>query len=328
MKRVLSLMAALLCLISAARAQSDVTPEAFTQENAPTGAFSASTLSPLTGESFTLTLNVDVPAGIELVDWPQFPQEWGRFEILEINERQEATRSDGTRTIMQRLTARLWRVGDHETPETILTYRIDGVGELRVPVRPAYFSVPTVLDFNDATLRPLRELIDLPYVSPWVIAAALALLIGGALIVGRWYATRPQPAPLPVILSPYEVAQRALESLADAGGTPESNVVGAADVLRAYITARLDLPASMATTPELMQILSEHLPLELVTGLHRLLIEADRVKFGGKALESDAGTQALTYAHSWLNDAESALDNRTDAHEKAKRGAMPESEGA
>jgi len=219
----------------------------------------------------------------------------------------------------------VWRVGDHTTAEMALAYRVEGVGDFRVPIRPAFITVPTVLDFNDLTLRPPLPSIDLPYLPSLLVVGVLSVLF-----VFSWWlmgvlTTRTQRETQPLTLSAYEVAARQLEALRASSHAADVILGGAADAVRGYLAARLQMDIAAATTLELTQTASEHLPLELVAGVTRLFAEADRVKFASKTVDDVSALQAVDFAAGWLRDAESVL---SEAHEKSKNDALPMGEGA
>lgn len=111
--------------------------------------FEASTLNPLTGEPFTLTLAVTLPEGTFVADWPPISGTWGAFEIRTVGDITETGRE-----VRQDFTAVLWRPEDVRTPETFIGYSAGGGDMRRVPVRELIFSVPTVLEPDADTLQP------------------------------------------------------------------------------------------------------------------------------------------------------------------------------
>lgn len=150
--------------------------------------FEASTLSPLTGEPFTLTLAVTLPDGLEIAEWPLIAGEWGPFEIREAGD---IVRAD--REVRQSFSAVLWRPEDVVTPETFVGYGAGGADVRRVPVREAFFSVPTVIDPDDENLRPPLPPDLTPW--PWPELVVVAGIIGTA-AYAVWI-KRPMPEPEP-----------------------------------------------------------------------------------------------------------------------------------
>lgn len=166
--------------------------------------FEASTLSPLTGEPFTLTLAVTLPEGLQVAEWPLIEGEWGPFEIRESGE---ITNTGGE--VRQSYTAVLWRPEDVVTPETFVGYGAGGADVRRVPVREAFFSVPTVVDPDDENLRPPLPPDLTPW--PWPELITLAGVIGAAGWAVWSQRPRPEPEPPP---SPSQIALGRLRGLA------------------------------------------------------------------------------------------------------------------
>lgn len=150
--------------------------------------FEASTLTPLTGEPFTLSLVVSLPDGAFIAEWPLIEDPWGPFEIRRSGE---IERVDGD--MRQDFEAVLWRPEDAITLETYVGYSAGGADVRRVPVREVFFSVPTVIDPDDETLRPPLP----PLLTPWPYPTLVVLAaIAASLALIAW-SRRPQAAPVP-----------------------------------------------------------------------------------------------------------------------------------
>lgn len=267
--------------------------------------FTASRLSPLTGEPFDLTLTVQLPPDILLMEYPEFPAEWGRFEVVTVGDLTEEIRPDGSRLYRQTLTVRLWRPRDYTTPDTFIGYGFGGAEVFRVPVRPEFITVPTVLDFNDQTLRPLRPLVDLFYVPLWLIVGLVALVGGGAgYAFRRWRHRRSLPPvePLDAPLPPLTQADLSLRALDPARLPPPEVLTSAAQILRQTLSAHLAIPARDLTTAELVVALSGSIKPEQLTMLERLLTEADLVKFAGKPTTPELAARYVSVASQWVGD--------------------------
>jgi hypothetical protein len=250
-------------------------------QDAPTARFSASMLEPLTGEPFEITLSVDVPPGITLADWPEIPAEWGPFEVIAASEPLVDTRADGLQVYAQTFIVRAWRPGDAETPETIITYAPSPGLTLRVPVRAERVLIPTVLDFNDLTLRPLRPPLDLFYVPIEIVAALAGVLSVGGYAGVRAYRRRAlRERPLPEA-----TPRERLESVLAAADLlePADQLALTADTLRTYAAARFDAGEGL-TTGELLDALTGRLPEGALVWLQQVLAHADAVKFSGEAI--------------------------------------------
>jgi len=124
---------------------------------------------------------------------------------------------------------------------------------------------------------PERPPAGSPSLAPWLL---VAVLVG----VGWW---RWRHRPKAQVLTPLEQANAGLRALAEQRreGTLSADeyLAALADVVRAYLEAAWDLPASRRTSPEVLT--SERLPAEATEGLRRILEACDRAKFGGGFIE-------------------------------------------
>lgn len=199
--------------------------------------FEASTLSPLTGEPFSLILAVTLPEGLQVAEWPVLEGQWGPFEIREIEEITQIGNE-----VRQMFTAVLWRPEDVVTPATTLGYGAGGADVRRVPVREAFFSVPSVIDPDDESLRPPLPPDLTPW--PWPELAVVIGVIGAAGYVV--WSRRPGPLPEPPP-SPSQIAMGRLRGLAKR--PPEVQLHSALMILRALNqkTPHTALDAAIAT---------------------------------------------------------------------------------
>lgn len=270
--------------------------------------FDATTGAPLIGEPFTLTLNVMVPDGLELVELPQFPETWGAFQVISVGEVDERTLPNGDREYRQTIDVVLWTAEDHETPEAFIAYGFGGQDVLRVPVRPYFFSVPSVLIPGDEDLRPLRELVNLPYLSPWWMVAGVVGVAGIGWATRHWWRNRthqnvtPAAAPFP----PSDVALSALGGIRTDITSPAEVYAMTATIVREYIAARLDIPAPDLTTSETALALHSEgqLPSEQIEQIERLLSETDLAKFSGLEPNRDVAVRLVEVAQSWVQNVE------------------------
>lgn len=262
-------------------------------ETLVTARFTTSNPRPLTGEVFTLELTINVPSGNELAELPTFPESgaWGDFEIVALDEVEVSPLTDGTVVYHQVLTVRLWQPRDYNTPETFVGYRLTGFNDIqRIPVRQEQITVPTVLDFEDLTLRPFKPLIYLPYLSPWVVVAGV-ILVGAVAGFGyRWWQRRPKRLPAAErAASPGEIALQKLASLktkTSEENSPAAQYTQVAAMMREYVQGQYGV--GELTTAELTEQLREYLPEKMLTDLGRILTEADLVKFAGAEAQPDA----------------------------------------
>ena len=104
---------------------------------------------------------------------------------------------------------RYWGVGRRRTPETTVGYGMSGADVRRVPVREAFFSVPSVIDPDDENLRPPLPPDLTPW--PWPEWVVVIGIIGAAGYVGWSRRPGPEPEPPP---SPSQIAIGSLRGLA------------------------------------------------------------------------------------------------------------------
>lgn len=282
--------------------------------------FETGDVRPLTGQVFTIDLIITLPPGFELVDVPQFSDPWGEFELRRVTSLERDPASDPSEggvadTVWrQQLEVILWEPRDYMTPETYIGYRQAGFADvLRLPVTPLNVTVPTVLDFEDLSLRPYKPLIYLPYVSPWVI-----LLVGGLVtaalvtVVRMWRNRRKRRAPeQSPSLTAAQIALFAFDGLTGTVSTPENRVIGAADILRRYLDRRTGI--GLGDRSATITALQSRMPKTLLAELDSLLRWADRVKFSGVAVTASESERYLERCQQWLKAVDAALVGATVA---------------
>lgn len=266
--------------------------------------FTPSTYAPRTGQPFTLVLSFDLPPGFTLAEWPELPEQWGGFMLEAAGEVTQRQREDGGTVHEQALTARLWAPGDYTTPEAFVAYS-DGRSTLRIPVRSVFINVPTVLIPGDENLRPLRPPVDLPYLPPWLLVIGV-VMVGLAFRAGQLIWRR---RPVPVVVedtppppSPAVQAAAALTALRRADAASVHAAVSA--VLREYIEQRFGVEVSERTTDELIERLRGRMSGRVLAGLHRLLAEADEMKFTAQPADDAGAQQYIEGALRWLTVAD------------------------
>jgi hypothetical protein len=271
--------------------------------------------SPLTGEPVELTLIVDVPANIEIVAWPEFPELWAPLVVRQINEREVHPGTDGSITYRQSLTAILWVSGKHETPETLIGYRfVDEEDVYYIPVNPALFHLPSALesrDLNVLTRKPDRPPRSFFYVPLWV--GGLVIIVSFGLIWGwtQWLERRRVALAerlASISQKPRDVVLAEFARIKAANSPPEAVFVGVSDTLRVYVEQCLKIPALEMTTNELLAALQDDkikdasLMLDDVrfAELERLLKQADLVKFADLDPTKRVAARMLKSAKQWI----------------------------
>lgn len=281
--------------------------------------FTADSFSPLVGEPVKLSLVVEVPPELVLVEWPEIPVDWSPFDVRSAGEIEVDEQPDGTIIYRQEFTVILWEPGDYETPETFIGYQTPDNDEIyRVPISIAFFQVPSVLDDQDMAndeqqLRPARPPISLFYVPPWAVLLGIVVL-SGALWTGyrrleRWRLERAARRAAMQQPTPGEIALQTLVQLRNNGTHPDEVYVRVADSLRTYVHHQLDVPAPDMTTLELMahlqsvNVLSEGRRAEL----RRLLEQADLVKFANAQPGEQSASRVLNLAYRWLSGVDQSM---------------------
>ncbi len=263
--------------------------------------FSVTNGSPLVGEPVQLTLTVEAPASAA-VTLPEFSLDWPPLMVTGVSPVQ-ITESGGRKIYRQEMTVILWQPGDYQTPVTLVTYAVSDIPEgFRIAVEPAFFSVPSVLNPNDLTLRPLKPPLVLPYLPPVLFLGILGILGVAGLYGARWFKRRQlaavAEAPLDAISRTLRELQR-IETLA-LPAFRTYPLVG--DALRQYVEAQFHIAAEELTTAELLDML-QTLPelndqhrLELL----RILDRVDLVKFAQYQPEADSTRRLLQAAARWV----------------------------
>src|SRR5690554_5636840 len=144
-----------------------------------TARFSANNRNPLVGEPIQITLEVTLPPGAAILAWPDFPQQWGGFEVRQVGEIEITENADGTLEYRQDILAAVWEPGGYQTPETVLVYQA-AAETLELVIEPLQLVAVSVLKPDDMALRPMKPPVYQTYVPPVLItgiAAALALTV-------------------------------------------------------------------------------------------------------------------------------------------------------
>ncbi|MBI5669792.1 MAG: hypothetical protein HZC41_17480 [Chloroflexi bacterium] len=255
--------------------------------------------APLIGEPVRVTLTIDAPADA-VVMLPDFPLEWPPFMVTGVSPA-VVTEAGGRKTLHQEITAILWQIGDFETPETWIEYALSGSPEsFRIAVEPAFFTVPSVLNPNDLTLRPLKPPLALPYVSPWLLLGSTLILVGAAFGAGRWLRRR---RTVHTVQMPEDVVSRTLRELQGISTLPASRaypLVG--DALRKYVEEQAGVPAEEMTTEELLAALQAQPRFGEPHRheLRRILERVDLVKFAQYQPEADSTRKLVQAAARWI----------------------------
>ena len=257
---------------------------ALQDDSSAVAAFSANPQSPLVGAPIDLRLLVTLPAGTEIVAWPDFPTQWPPFEVLKVGER--VMEDDGsTVTYHQDLRVILWLPGEVQTPDIVLSYRAMGDSRLiPLPVQPLYFSVPSALSSPDDPLLPFSPPVALPYVPPQLVILIICPLITLAYIIVQEWRKRQRMAALGELndIPVTELDRAVLTSLQeiDIRAMEPGEVYGAvSDCLREYVERQFGVSNAHLTSLEVVAMMRKELPVPVAHRLQELLTQADIVKF-------------------------------------------------
>lgn len=248
------------------------------------------------GDQIQLRLRVITSDDAEVV-LPNLEDQWGVFEIreqapveVEINSEQKTT--------IKNITVQLWRVGEYETPPTILTIIKGKEESYEIEARPLLVNInsvlPTDVDETSIEKRDLKPQADLPKppVWPWLLAAICAAPM--MVLAGRWFWSKLKKHRTPVVTEltekltdnrlPEEIAYGCLDRILGMDlpsiGAFKQHYTMVTDCIRTYLLGVYDVPAMDLTTTELRRALrNKKIDSESLSLLWELLDQADYVKF-------------------------------------------------
>jgi len=272
-------------------------------------------LSPLIGETLELTLRAELPPEVSIEQWPEISGEWGVFTVQSSTPLEISEENDNLQIYQQQFEIIAWRTGDIQTPDTFISYRVDGFDEIyNIPITPAYLTVPSVLEtqnLNQLELRPAASPIGFFFVPWWVITLGL-LSASGVIWVGRnqirqWYKeVKERPSHRPQ----KSLAQLTLEKLdAVPQNKPDTAFAQIAHILRNYIaTSHSTLTTDQPTNQFITNLQNTGLlDDKQVNQLNQILSQADLVKFTPLAPRSDAVDRIVQQAKQWVKGTEQNL---------------------
>lgn len=273
----------------------------------------ASTSSPQIGQPLSLTIVVTWPAEVEILQWPEIPdnQQWYPIEI--ISEGQPAALSDPEHAGRREQTLRVvvWETGDVTTPDMFVTYRYQGQDEvLRVSVRPAFVSVRSVLatqDMSQLDIMPHRGTVDLPtFPLELLVASGIATLVTlGGYITWRRNQPREDPVVKPVMDRATALAtiRQVIESEQEAAQQLEAVL----RVMRGYIEHTFQIRAASLTNAELTTEL-ENTGLPSTDTLWIALEQVEIARYSGLPVDDETRDQILLQLEDWLKEQRAPLD--------------------
>lgn len=317
----ISIFIAILLVVLSVEAQ-ETTPEAITTpseipeqlSDVVSAEFRTGSLTPLVGEPIEISLIVEVPENIVVVGWPEFESQWGDFMVLEAPEHTADIQSNGNTVYTQVLDLRLWQTGDTRTPETFIRYQtLEDNETYSVPVRPLFFTVPSVLettDLNQLNLKPWSPLINMFYIPMWAvlvgIVAVIGLGYGGWTMWQRWRAN-PNINEIEV-LSPLEKILNVLDMLSqNVIDTPAAEIYAAVVTeLRTYLSLTYDEITLDMTHEDIIATLKQaaHETEKQIDDLRRILDQGTLVKYAAAVPSEQNSERFIDFTRQWLLEAQ------------------------
>lgn len=270
-----------------------------------TAYFETEVIETTLGMPIPVKLVVEMPAGYSLVG--EFEDIFeDPFEIVDTEE--VVTREQGNLQIIeQELSVVAWELDTLTTEEIFVRYQTPSGEQFRSPITSITINVTSTRTESDIALRPLRPLIDMPFIPAYVYAIPVIIIILGIFLVRNIQFNRRLQRALATPDSPVQRAIVDLKHLLDTNATVEEIYPFTADAVRQYLTEQFHIRAVDMTTIELMQALQAN-PIfsdTLRTSLKDLLEQADLVKFASHhpAVPPES---VIDYAIRWIEQAERA----------------------
>ena len=265
--------------------------------------FHVEDLAPLAGQPVALQFNITAPDGVTIVELPQFPLEWGPLELTEISEPVMNHRDDGSVSLTQRMSARVWIPGTIEFPETFVGYQIDSSNEIfRIPAIAPTLTVPSVLATDSPALRPMRSTIGFFLIPLWAPFALTIFVAGLAYMYMRrrdsQSMTKISPAPMTM-----EERQNRLLALRQSKLSAERMYSGASNSLRNFLDTVCQVPAFQMTTSEIVDAASKSTDLSepAIVELGTILGSIDVAKYSGAATDRANARRVIDRTSQWFS---------------------------
>ncbi len=272
--------------------------------------FDAATLSPATGERFTLTLNLVAPPDYEIT-LPDFEATWGDgFSVLQVGELQTVSAQENEQTLYTvELEVAAWGFGQYSTPLTRIGFN-DGEVDALVTVEPLFLSIPTVVD-DERELRISRVVIRLFYLPIWAVLGVGLLGAGGAAGIFRAWRRRALRRDERLAAKVQRTiggrTVQALHRLRQNAPDWIARYVALGDILRVYVAERFDAPPDL-TTAEAIDLLRTHEePLPELDTLEYLLEQSDLAKFAPGEVLNPNQKPLVDLAVAWVRSTEKTL---------------------
>jgi hypothetical protein len=280
------------------------------QQDEITVTLRADTTTPRVGEPVTFTLRVMYPDFIEIIHWPELPDQWGAFEII---ERDDITTEQNDDQIIQSqiFTAVLWQVGDFVTPETTLDYRRQGLDETLTTVIPdLFFSVPSIIPTDEIPrLQPDRDPVGFSVIPPWLVLIGTIIASGGTYVIGRtWWENHRtnsrSTAEAPSIDRVQQVNVAIETVLSQQEAIDIDDVRQVFEAIWFYLGARFRFNASESSFNETLHQLQSRLPRETFKAFEQIVRQYEQLRFSPTSDDRQALYRLVTWVAHWFQQVE------------------------
>jgi len=272
--------------------------------------FTADKTTPLIGDPVQLILHIRIPAQAKFIP-PDFSSLSSPIFVKEVGSLSVVSQTNGETEYQLPLTVVLWGIGQYFTPPLVVSYQVDAASPVNLSVESIQFDVPSVLNENDLSLRPLKPQINLRYFPVWILGVVVAVVIILSAFVVRYRLVRKSSQPPPNTMNNnwHPEANTALNSLrqfGQSGDNPPTIYVQVSDCLRQYLDARFALQASDLTTSELLANLETRQIIvnDQQQKLAEMLKRADLVKFARVIPKLNTAQQYAVIAAQWIQSVE------------------------
>ena len=276
------LIVVLLSLMVSSNAQEATSNPETAGDNTATARFTSSVNNAKLGESFVLTLTVDISTDATITEWIDIDPLFLPLELITAEERTLSQQANLTR-YQQVYHVELWDVGVYNTPEIRVIYVRNNV-PFSIPVQSVAITVPAML--NDAEIVTIRASLpqqDLDNPIPLAIASSSGVAIVAVLLHRRLRVRRRDLRPVTNKVTQSILAQ--LEDLMGSTLSPEELVLASVERLRAYLAYQHGINAPELTSSEIIAALRSQrmLTTDHIRSLSLLLEQADLIKFANLA---------------------------------------------
>lgn len=288
-------------------------PLALAAQGVPRVSLSADTTVIKIGEQVQLLFTLEHGANAQSVQWPAVGDTLSaHIEVIKDSGPDTVPADGGFIRAVRTITITSFDSGFWAIPP--LPFIVDGE---QMNTDPLLLEVRTVPVDSTHTVRPIKDIITLPF-SPWYwirshaywIAGGVAILL--ALVFGISYFRRERPAPMvqqaPANIQPlHERVLAALLSLDKERiwqqGDHKKYYSRLTDLLRSYVEERYRVPAMESTTDELLRELRvSPLNKDQRTQLENMLKLADQVKFAKAQPSPQENEQMMIAANRFVKE--------------------------